>query len=186
VLERRGGYFDAPERIAAYLGEPAAARSALDRRRTTSTEAARHAALEASGDSFVASILRAAEHRRAAFVNAVDAFADWDGSGPEPTVEFEGCEPPQRVTLSQACRLMWKCRDPMPGTMVDELRKIRLKVVPMLLAPARCIDTSPNAWAHRCSRDLVSVGILAHPPQQEAAPAPAERTAWIGGHGTEP
>jgi hypothetical protein len=66
-------------------------------------------------------------HIREAFCDAVEAFVDWDGNGPEPTVAFEvNCEPKQ-ITLSEACRLVWNCTDILPSRLVSSLCDLEFK-----------------------------------------------------------
>jgi hypothetical protein len=55
------------------------------------------------------------------FAAAVEAFQRWDGSGREPTVEFEVNNEPRRITISQACGLVWDCTDVVPGWIADTL-----------------------------------------------------------------
>jgi hypothetical protein len=54
------------------------------------------------------------------------------GRRPEPTVDFEVNYEPRPITVSEACRLVWKCTDIMPGWMVDELREFGLRTARML------------------------------------------------------
>ena len=55
------------------------------------------------------------------FAAAVEAFQRWDGSGGEPTVEFEVNNEPRRITISQACGLVWGCTDVVPRWIADTL-----------------------------------------------------------------
>jgi hypothetical protein len=55
------------------------------------------------------------------FAAAVEAFQRWDGSGREPTVEFEVNNEPRRITISQACGLVWGCTDVVPTWIADTL-----------------------------------------------------------------
>ena len=59
---------------------------------------------------------------RNAFVAAVCAFEDWDGSGDEPSVEYEDRHAPRQITLTQACGLVWNCNDILPGGVFRALR----------------------------------------------------------------
>ncbi|WP_316216745.1 hypothetical protein [Bradyrhizobium sp. SZCCHNR3003] len=61
-------------------------------------------------------------HVRDTFGEAVEAFYHWNGTDPEPTVEFEVHYEPRQVSLSEACNLVWNVSDIMPGWMVDLLR----------------------------------------------------------------
>jgi hypothetical protein len=61
---------------------------------------------------------------RGVFADAVEAFADWDGKGQEPRVEFPRSHPPRQITLSEACGLVWHCTDILPGSMVSDLQDV--------------------------------------------------------------
>lgn len=61
-------------------------------------------------------------HVRDTFLAAIEAFASWRPGEPEPTVEFEVGYEPRQVTLSKACRLVWKCTDIVPGGEFDLLQ----------------------------------------------------------------
>src|SRR4051812_21967148 len=61
---------------------------------------------------------------RGVFADAKEAFDDWDGHGPEPTVEFARSDPPRRITLSEACGLVWNCTDVLPESAASDLQEI--------------------------------------------------------------
>jgi hypothetical protein len=63
----------------------------------------------------------AAAHVRDTACNALWAWIDWDGEGPEPTIEYEIHYEPREITISQACGLVWNCTDIVPGDLVDAL-----------------------------------------------------------------
>jgi hypothetical protein len=63
----------------------------------------------------------APDHVCDTFAAAVEAFQRWDGSGREPTVEFEVNNEPRRITISQACGLVWGCTDVVPTWIADTL-----------------------------------------------------------------
>ena len=63
-------------------------------------------------------------HIRAAFCDAVEAFERWDGTGPEPTVEFEVNYEPQQITISKACGLLWHCTDITPSDVDRQVRDL--------------------------------------------------------------
>jgi hypothetical protein len=63
----------------------------------------------------------AAGHFRDAACAAFEAWASWDGAGPEPTVEYEIHYEPREIPISQACKLVWNCTDIVPGLVVDQL-----------------------------------------------------------------
>jgi len=48
-------------------------------------------------------------------LKAVEAFVYWNGTDPEPRVEFEVNYEPQPISLSKACGLVWNCTDILPG-----------------------------------------------------------------------
>jgi hypothetical protein len=60
-------------------------------------------------------------HVRDTFLSAIDAYNDWDLTGPEPTVEFEVHYEPRPIPISKACGLVWNCTDILPGGAFDVL-----------------------------------------------------------------
>lgn len=66
-------------------------------------------------------------HVRDMFLNAIEAFYRWRGKGPAPTVEFEVHCLPRQISLSEACGLLWNCRDILPGSHFDMLEEFGLK-----------------------------------------------------------
>ena len=52
---------------------------------------------------------------------AFEAWAEWDGSEPEPTVEYEIHYEPHDIPISRACTLVWNCTDIVPGSLFDGL-----------------------------------------------------------------
>jgi hypothetical protein len=60
-------------------------------------------------------------HVRDAFLSAVEAFTGWDGTGPEPLVDFEVNYEPRPIPMSKACGLVWNCSDILPGDAWDAL-----------------------------------------------------------------
>jgi hypothetical protein len=61
-------------------------------------------------------------HIRETACDAFHAWADWDGSSPEPTVEYEVHYVPRQISISQACGLVWNCTDILPGALFDSLQ----------------------------------------------------------------
>jgi hypothetical protein len=55
-------------------------------------------------------------HIRDTFLRALDAFYCWDEGEPEPTVEHEIHYEPIQITLTEACKLVWRCTDTLPST----------------------------------------------------------------------
>lgn len=53
---------------------------------------------------------------------AFEAWLEWDGKGPEPTVQYETNYEPRQISISQACGLVWNCTDIVPGDLFDYLR----------------------------------------------------------------
>jgi hypothetical protein len=60
-------------------------------------------------------------HIRDMFLEAVEAFREWDGDGPEPTVELEVNYELQPIALSDACGILWNCPDILPGDAFNTL-----------------------------------------------------------------
>lgn len=60
-------------------------------------------------------------HVRDAFLDAIEAFAEWQDGEPLPMVEFERHYVPQQMTLSAMCGLLWNCTDALPGSAFDAL-----------------------------------------------------------------
>jgi len=50
-------------------------------------------------------------HIRDAFHAAVEAFGEWDDGDAAPFVDFEIDHRPRRISLAQACGLVWGCTD---------------------------------------------------------------------------
>jgi len=61
-------------------------------------------------------------HVRNTFCEAVHAFMGWKEGEPEPVVTYEINYKPRKITVSQACRLLWNCTDIMPGDLYRWLR----------------------------------------------------------------
>ena len=79
-------------------------------------------------------------HVRDAFCKAVYAFHRWDGTGPEPKVEFEVNYQPTLISLSEACGLVWNCTDVLPGDLWHLLEELVPNLAPMPPPPARCVN----------------------------------------------
>jgi hypothetical protein len=62
-------------------------------------------------------------HVRDAAEEAFFAWLDWDGTLPEPTVEFQIHYEPHQIPISQACGLVWNCTDIVGGLVFDLLRE---------------------------------------------------------------
>jgi hypothetical protein len=62
-------------------------------------------------------------HVRDMACDAFHAWMDWDGESPEPTVEYEVHYVPGRISLSQACGLVWNCNDILPGSLFNHLQE---------------------------------------------------------------
>jgi hypothetical protein len=54
---------------------------------------------------------------------AFQAWMGWDGSSPEPTVEYEVGYVPREIPISRACGLVWNCTDIVPGTLFDAVQE---------------------------------------------------------------
>ena len=53
-------------------------------------------------------------HIRDTFLQALQAFMDWEPDAPEPTVTIYARHRLQEITISQACGLVWNCTDIVP------------------------------------------------------------------------
>jgi len=60
-------------------------------------------------------------HVRDAFLSAIEAYAKWNGIGPEPTLEVEVRYAPGPISISKACGLVWNCTDILPSSAWDDL-----------------------------------------------------------------
>jgi len=54
-------------------------------------------------------------HIRDMFLAAIEAFMEWNEGEPEPTVTYEVDYEPREITISEACGLLWNCKDILPG-----------------------------------------------------------------------
>ena len=61
-------------------------------------------------------------HVRDAACAAFEALMEWEGQGPEPTVDFEINYEPHPIPISRACGMVWNCTDVVPGDLFDQLR----------------------------------------------------------------
>jgi hypothetical protein len=50
-------------------------------------------------------------HLRDMFLEAIDAFRDWNEGEPEPTVEYQKNYQASQIPISRACGLLWNCTD---------------------------------------------------------------------------
>jgi hypothetical protein len=64
----------------------------------------------------------AAGHVRETACDAFQAWMDWDGKSPEPTVEYKIHYVPHHISISRACGLVWNCTDTVPGSLFDDLQ----------------------------------------------------------------
>ncbi len=65
----------------------------------------------------------APEHIRDTACAAFEAWAEWDGFKPEPTVVYEVHYEPHQISISRACGLVWNCTDIVPGSLFDVLQE---------------------------------------------------------------
>jgi hypothetical protein len=54
-------------------------------------------------------------HVRAAFCDAIEAYAEWEPGEPEPMVDYEVNYEARQVLISHTCGLLWNCSDILPG-----------------------------------------------------------------------
>jgi hypothetical protein len=67
-------------------------------------------------------------HLRDAFIEAIEAYRNWESGTLEPTVEVEFGYVPRQMTLTQVCGLMWNCTDVLPSIEVSELERCSIEV----------------------------------------------------------
>jgi hypothetical protein len=67
-------------------------------------------------------------HVRDTFLQAIQAFADWDGEGAPPTVCREIKYAPHQISIAEACGLVWNCTDILPGSAFDAIADLELPV----------------------------------------------------------
>jgi hypothetical protein len=60
-------------------------------------------------------------HVRDAACAAFEAWATWNGPGPEPTVEYEVHYESRQMRVSQVCGFVLKCTEIVPGFVIDQL-----------------------------------------------------------------
>ena len=60
-------------------------------------------------------------HVREAAGDAFASWTDWDGTSPEPTVEYGVGYVPRSILISKMCGLVWNCTDIVPGDLFHEL-----------------------------------------------------------------
>jgi hypothetical protein len=60
-------------------------------------------------------------HVRDAACAAFEAWASWNGTGPEPFVEYEVHYEPRQMRISQVCGFVWNCTDIAPGSVINQL-----------------------------------------------------------------
>jgi hypothetical protein len=65
-------------------------------------------------------------HVRDTFLAALDAYADWKAGEPEPTVEHEVDYALRKLSLCEACGLLWNCNDVLPHQAVSTCEEAHL------------------------------------------------------------
>jgi hypothetical protein len=60
-------------------------------------------------------------HIRETFLSAEEAFIGWRPGEPEPMVKCEDDYMAREIPISQACRLVWHCRDQLPALEREQL-----------------------------------------------------------------
>jgi hypothetical protein len=63
-------------------------------------------------------------HLRETFLNAVDAYLVWRTGQPEPTVIADINYVSQPILISEACKLLWRCTDILPGTEAAAIKEV--------------------------------------------------------------
>jgi hypothetical protein len=54
-------------------------------------------------------------HIRETFLEAIEVYSNWNGGGPEPTVELQVNYESRQIPISKAARLVWNCSDILPS-----------------------------------------------------------------------
>jgi hypothetical protein len=49
------------------------------------------------------------------FLEAIEAYRNWNDDEPEPTVTYEVHYQPEEIPISRACGLLWSCTDILPS-----------------------------------------------------------------------
>jgi hypothetical protein len=60
-------------------------------------------------------------HVRDAACAAFEAWASWNGTGLEPTVEYEVHYEPRQIRVSRVCGFVWNCTDIVPDSVINQL-----------------------------------------------------------------
>jgi hypothetical protein len=77
-------------------------------------------------------------HIRDTFLEAVEAYANWEPGSTAPTVTREINYVPHEIGLADACRLVWNCTDVLPGDAYNILtRGCELPIQRRLTPPRR-------------------------------------------------
>jgi hypothetical protein len=61
-------------------------------------------------------------HVREAACGAFEAWIDWDGKTPEPSVEYEIAYVPHQIPISRVLGFVWNCTDIVPGHLFDSVQ----------------------------------------------------------------
>jgi hypothetical protein len=67
-------------------------------------------------------------HIRETFLEAIEAYCDWNSGEPEPIVTLEVNYEPRPITISAACGLLWNCADILPYRTVQQLEDTGLAI----------------------------------------------------------
>ena len=62
-------------------------------------------------------------HVRDTACSAFEAWIDWNGKSPEPSVELEVGYVPHQISVSPALGLVWNCTDVVPGDLFDRIQE---------------------------------------------------------------
>ncbi len=57
---------------------------------------------------------------RDAFLEAINAYANWEDETPEPCITVRG----QKLFISTVCGLVWNCTDIMPGAACQQIQDL--------------------------------------------------------------
>ena len=75
-------------------------------------------------------------HVRETACDAFEAWIDWDGNAPEPSVEYEINYMPRQILVSHALGLVWNCTDIVPGDLFRSVQDAVSDLDPFAGEPA--------------------------------------------------
>jgi hypothetical protein len=103
-------------------------------------------------------------HLRDSALAAFEAWTSWEGTGLEPTVEYEVNYTPREIPISRVCKLVWNCTDVVPGDVFQALLDAGLGMKSRTYAA--CARAIVQAIERECARRLVERNIVVPLPPQ--------------------